>query len=238
MEKKTVVIGGVGPGLGAALVRRFAEGNCRVAMLARSEEYLDQLAGELNEGGYEVFPVPCDLTDSEQVRRAFETIRAEAGPVQVLIHHAGNAAWGGAEEISPTDFEGSWRVCTFAGFLCVKEALRDMLPRKEGTILFTGATSSARGRGDAVAFSSAKFAQRGMAYALAGDLGPKGIHVCHIIVDGLIDTPQVRERYDLESEPAIDPAAAAETYWQLSQQRPSAWTFELDLRHHAEKLME
>lgn len=238
MEDKVVVVGGVGPGLGASLVRKFAGEGCRVAMLARSGDFLNGFAEELNGEGMEAVAVPCDLTRPQEVSAAFEQVRKRLGPVHGLIHHAGNAAWGTAAEISPADFEGSWRVCCFGGFLSVREALVDMLPRKAGVILFTGATSSVRGRGDAVAFSSAKFGVRGMAHALADDLGPRGIHVAHVIIDGFIDTPEVRKRYDLEDEPAVQSAAVSDSYWHLATQAPTAWTFEMDLRHHREKLME
>lgn len=237
LKGKTVVVAGVGPGLGAALVRKFADEGCHVAMLARSPDYLRQLEEEMG-GGSDAFAVRCDITDRGEVTDAFRAIRRRAGPVYGLIHHAGNAVWGKASELSPADFEKSWRVCAFGGFLCVREALLDMTGRKEGFIFFTGATSAVRGRGDAVAFSSAKFAVRGMAHALAADLGPIGIHVAHLIIDGFIDTPAVRERYDIEGEPALQPDAIAQSYWHLALQPASAWSFEIDLRHHREKLME
>ncbi|MEX2381537.1 MAG: SDR family NAD(P)-dependent oxidoreductase [Opitutales bacterium] len=237
-ENRTVVIGGVGAGLGAALVRKFAQEGCRVAMLARSPDFIEQLEGEIRQAGGQAFAHVCDVTVPEEVAGVFSEIRQEAGPVDIFIHHAGNAAWGKVQEISPADFENSWKVCALGGFVCTSEAIKDMLPRKSGVILFTGATSSVRGRGDAVAFASAKFAVRGMAHALADDLGPEGIHVAHVIIDGFIDTPQVRKRYNIEDEPAVQPAAAAEAYWQLACQHSSAWTFEIDVRHHAEKLME
>ena len=163
-------------------------------------------------------------------------MREKLGPVDILVNHAGNAAWGHFSDLTPEDFEQSWRVCTLGAFLCSQQAVPDMLDRGSGTILFTGATSAIRGRAGAIAFSSAKFAVRGLAWALAREVGPKGIHVAHIIIDGVIDTPDVCARYELdEDEPLLDPDEIAETYWTLVQQKRSSWTFELDVRPHNEE---
>ncbi len=149
-------------------------------------------------------------------------MREKLGSVDILVNHAGNAAWGDFSDLTPEDFERSWRVCAFGAFLCSRAVVPDML-NGGGTILFTGATSAIRGRAGAIAFSSAKFAVRGLAWALAREVGPKGIHIAHIIIDGVIDTPDVRTRYQLDlDEPLLDPDATAETYWCLVQQEKSA----------------
>lgn len=234
--KKTAVITGVGAGLGASLAKKFAREGCRVALLARSRNYIETLAAEIRQAGADSLALPTDITDRDQIKSSFSAVRAGLGPIDILVNHAGNAAWGNFSELSPETFEHSWRVCAFGAFLCSQEAVPDMLNQGGGTILFTGATSAIRGRAGAIAFSSAKFAVRGLAWALAREVGPKGIHVAHVIVDGIIDTPDVRARYQLdEDEPTLDPDEIAETYWSLVQQPRSAWTFELDVRPHNEE---
>ena len=232
---RTAVICGVGQGLGAALVRRFARGKYNVGMVARSAGYIQRLAAEFGQGGTRVLPVAADITSPSQVARAFARVRQELGAVDVLINHAGNAAWKDFFDLTPEDFESSWRVCAYGSLLCCKEAAGDMVSGNGGTILFTGATSAVRGRPGALAFSSAKFAVRGLAWSLARELGPRGIHVAHIIIDGVLDTPQLREGEGLaEGGPLLDVDAVARSYWDLVQQDRSSWTFEIDLRPHDE----
>ena len=202
---KTAVISGVGPGLGASLVWKFARKGYQVALVARSSDYIGKLGRELEREGLEALAVPVDITDPRQVARGFAQVRERFGPVDLLINHAGNAAWGDFLALSPEDFEGSWRVCAYGSFLCSKEAAPDMLSKGSGAILFTGATSAIRGRAGALAFSSAKFAVRGLAWSLARELWPKGIHVAHIVIDGILDTPGVRAHMELaEEEPLLD----------------------------------
>ncbi len=233
---KTAVIAGVGAGLGASLAKKFAREGCRVALLARSSGYIDALAAELREAGTICLALPTDITDPLQITGSFSAVRETLGPVDILVNHAGNAAWGNFSELTPDAFEHSWRVCALGAFLCAQEAVPDMVERGGGAILFTGATSAIRGRPGAIAFSSAKFAVRGLAWALAREIGHQGIHVAHIIVDGIINTPDVRTRYQLDDdEPTLDPDEIAETYWSLAQQPRSSWTFELDLRPYNEE---
>lgn len=229
---RTVVIAGVGPGLGESLARRFVTEGCSVGLFARSEPYLEDLAADLGE---QAVAVPTDITDPDAVEAGFETVRAEFGEVDVLINHASGGAWEGLQEISPDAFESAWRVSAYGSLLCSKAALPDMLDGG-GTIIFTGATSAVRGRGGAVGFSAAKFAVRGMAESMARELGPEGIHVAHVVIDGQIDTPAVQERLpDRDEESFLDPDAIADTYWRLVTQDRSAWTLELDVRPHVEE---
>lgn len=224
----TVVIAGVGPGLGTSLARKFADEGCSLGLFARSHAYVESLADEL--------PTPAvaaevDVTDPDWVERGFERVRDELGPVDVLVNHASGASWNGLRDCSPHEFEHAWRVAAYGGFLCSKEAVEDMLD-DGGTILFTGATSAVRGRGGAVGFSSAKFAVRGLAESMARELGPAGIHVAHVVIDGGIRPPN----RDVDSpEEYLDPDAIAESYWHLVEQDESAWTLELDLRPHVEE---
>ena len=234
--EKIAVIAGVGPGLGAALARKFVEEGCNVALLSRSSAYIKNLSTKLAKSGRTVIPIPTDITEPEQVDQSFDRIRDELGDPDILVNHAGNAAWGSFADLTPEAFEGAWRVCTLGGFLCSKQVVPGMLKKGGGKILFTGATSAVRGRADALAFSSAKFATRGLASSLAREVGSYGIHVAHIIIDGVIDTPGMRQRYKLsENEPLLEPNAIADIYWALVQQKRSAWTFEVDVRPHNEE---
>ena len=152
----------------------------------------------------------------------------------MLIHHAGHAKWGSLADIGPGDFESAWRVCAWAGYLCAREVAPAMVQRGHGAILFTGATSAVRGRADALAFSSAKFAARGLADALAREFWPQGIHVAHVIIDGVIGRRGGPGGEAAAAEPQMDPDAIAQSYWALVRQERSAWTFELDLRPYRE----
>ncbi len=233
---QTAVISGVGPGLGASLVRKLVREGCRVAMFARTGDYLRRLGEELQGAKGSALAVPVDITDPEQVKRGFRTVREAFGAVDILIHHAGGASWKSLVEMQAEDFEQGWRLCAYGGFLCVREAAPDMLRKGSGAILFTGATSSVRGRGNALAFSSAKFAVRGMAESLARELWPQGIHVAHIVIDGVIEPPDVRQSVAMDpNEPFLNPDAIADSYWNLIRQDKGAWTLELDLRPFKEE---
>ncbi|MGI8432032.1 MAG: SDR family NAD(P)-dependent oxidoreductase [Chthoniobacterales bacterium] len=227
---RTVVIAGVGPGLGAALVRKFSKEGGRVAMLARSEDYLSGLTNELKDR--KLLALPTDLAEPEEIARAFAQTRAELGPVDVLICHASASSWSGIEELTAAEFERAWRVTVLGAFLCCKEVAGEMIARGRGVILFTGATSAIRGRKGALDFSSAKFGLRGLADSLARELWPKGIHVAHVVIDGEIGEPGAAEK---PGEPQLDPDAIAQSYWALAEQPRSAWSFELDLRPHGEE---
>jgi len=230
---RTAVIAGVGPGLGASLARRFVAEGCRVGLFARSTDFLDDLATDLGE---DALAVPTDVTDPAQVEAGFEAVRDAFGPVDVLVNHASAASWKGLEDLSPAEFERAWRVSAYGPLLCSKEAAADMLSGDGGTILFTGATSAVRGRDGALGFSAAKFAARGMAESMARELGPAGIHVAHVVLDGQIDSPRAREATP-ERDPSsfLDPDAIAESYWHLVTQDRSSWTLELDLRPSVEE---
>ena len=242
---KIAVIAGVGSGLGGALARRFVREGCQVALLARSIEYIGTLASELNGKCKSdvAHAIRCDLTDPKQISTAFAKIRKEVGPVDLLVNHAsGGGGPGGSSlvDLDPASFEHAWRVGVYGALLCSREAARDMLSPNHhlgGTIIFTGATSSVRGA--SIAFSSAKFASRGLAQAMARELWPQGIHVAHVIIDGIIgDAEDQSPAEDANHEPQMHSDAIADVYWQLIRQERSAWTLELDLRPNREKFFE
>lgn len=231
LMSRTAVIAGVGPGLGASIARTFAREGCRVALLARSESYVADLASDLEDTAGAGLAVPTDLTDADDIDDAFERIREEFGPIDVLVNHASGGAWNGLLDLSIDEFDTAMAVGPRGGFLCAREAVPDMLENDGGTIIFTGATSAVRGREGALGFSTAKFAVRGMAESLARELGPQGIHVAHVVIDGQIRTPDVEEQ---DSAGYLDPDEIAANYWHLVTQQESAWTLELDLRPHVE----
>jgi NAD(P)-dependent dehydrogenase (short-subunit alcohol dehydrogenase family) len=174
---QTAVIAGVGPGLGESIARKFASEGLAVGLLARSEAYLDSLAAELAETAGDGLAVPCDLASPDDIEAGFSEVREAFGPVDVLVNHASAASWDGLTEISPGGFDRALDVGPRAALHCSREAVGDMQSTEgNGTIIFTGATTSVRGRENAIGFSPAKFACRGMAESMARELGPEGIH--------------------------------------------------------------
>src|SRR5207237_6436337 len=235
-HQAVAIVAGVGPGLGAAVVRKLVSEGRGVGMFARSPEFIGKLATEI---GMPALAIPTDVSNPKQVAAAFRKVRQRLGPVEILIANASGSVGAGLTETTPEEFERSWRIAVCGAFLCAREAMLDMLELRAGAIIFTGATSSVRGRGGAVAFSSAKFAVRGLAQSLAVELWPKGIHVAHVIIDGVIDMPQMRKRYKPgANEPLLKTEAIAEAYWNLIQQHRSAWSLEIDLRRHKEAFCE
>ena len=225
---------GVGPGLGFALVRRFARAGMAVALAARSKERLEQLlAGEPVEHA-KVYA--CDATDKAAVDRLFTEVEQDLGAPEVVVFNAGAFRPGGILEIEPSEFEQCWRIGCLAGFLVGQAAARRMVAQGHGTILFTGATAALRGSARFANLAVPKFGLRALAQSMARELGPKGVHVAHVIIDGQI----LSERYaHLEAgrgpDSLLQPDAIAEMYYQLHAQPRSAWTLELDLRPWSEK---
>ena len=234
-KKGVAVVVGVGPGLGAALARRFAT-EYSVAILARKAEYLKSLAGEIRRDGGNALEVVCDVSDPVRVSAALGEIRAKLGEVDLLIYNAGSGKFGSIADITPEQYASDWRVNALGAFVAAKEVAPAMLARGRGVMLFTGATAGIKAGPRSVSFGPAKFAMRGLAQALARDLGPKGIHVAWINVDGSIDIPGARGlKPGLNDGDFLKPAAIAETYWHLAHQDPSAWTMELEVRPFKEK---
>jgi NAD(P)-dependent dehydrogenase (short-subunit alcohol dehydrogenase family) len=227
MSQQVAIVVGVGPGLGLALVQRFAAGGLKVAAAARN---LDKLRRLLDDSSIaEARPYACDATDPAAVAALFADAANDLGAPDLTVFNAGAFARGGILDIKPADFERCWRVGCFGGFLVGQAAARAMVPLGRGTIIFTGATASMRGSARFVNLASPKFALRAVAQSMARELGPQGIHVAHVIVDGIIGTAREGQ------PPMLTPSAIAETYWQLHLQPREAWTHELDLRPFAEK---
>ena len=207
-----------------------------MALLARGEDSLQQVHAEISRDGGRSGVFPADAGDTASVSAAFSRVRSELGHPEVLVYNAGAFQTGGILELDPAAFESAWRVNCLGGFLCAREVLPSMLQHERGTLLFTGATASLRGSARFAGLAVGKFGLRALAQSLARELGPQGIHVAHVIIDGLIDTARVRGMVPgREASTMLAPDAIAETYWQLHQQHPTAWTQEMDLRPAPEK---
>ncbi len=240
MSEKLAIVTGVGPGLGAALCRRLHRAGYRVAGLARSEAFGRELEAELGttppgEGSAAFRHFCCDLAEPTAVRETIGDIENLWGPPSVLIHNASQILIKPFVEITAKEFESVWRVTCLGGMTAAKAVVPSMKDNGGGTILFTGATAALRGGAKFAAFASAKFALRGLAQALAREHGADGIHVAHVVVDGLIWSEQTVERFNPAREACLEPDAIAESYLQLIQQDRSAWSQELDLRPFSEK---
>ncbi len=230
---RVAFIVGVGPGLGAAVARRFAREGFRVALVARSPEFIGELSHELSSLGQPALALVANADRPAEISAAIAEARKQLGAISVLVHNASSSSGDGLLETSAEQFEEAWRITALGAFVCARETAPDMIAAGTGTMIFTGATSSVRG-GGWLAFSSAKFALRGLAQSLARELWPQGIHVAHIVVDGLIGPNEGNDA----PEPMLQPDRMADAYFQLSQQDQSAWTLELDLRPHREKFFE
>jgi NAD(P)-dependent dehydrogenase (short-subunit alcohol dehydrogenase family) len=226
------VVVGVGPGNGAAFVRRFAEEGYKVAMIARTPGVMGELAAELPVAR----PYLCDVGNSESLERTFAQIAADLGPVDALIYNTGKGVWGSAEEVSLEDFEAAWRTNTLGAFVAAKCVIPAMKQRGAGQILMIGATASLRGGASTAAFASAKAGQRSLAQSLARSLWPSGIHVSLVIVDGIVDEPLMRAKLaDRPDDFFVKPEDIADTLVQLTWQGKSAWSFEVEARPFGEK---
>jgi NAD(P)-dependent dehydrogenase (short-subunit alcohol dehydrogenase family) len=235
MSNPVCAIAGVGPGLGLALARRFAE-RYALALIARNQEFLASAAKEISDAGGRALAVEADLSDAEQIERAFSRVRSQLGASEVMIYNAAMRPFGPLMETKPATFETTWRVTTFGAFLCSQQVVPDMMKAGRGAILFTGATAGVKPFATSAAFAPAKFAMRGLAQVMARDLGPAGVHVAYINIDGPIDNPRTRDRIPHASDDdLLKPAAIADVYWHLTHQDRSAWTQELDIRPYREK---
>jgi NAD(P)-dependent dehydrogenase (short-subunit alcohol dehydrogenase family) len=218
---ETAVIVGVGPGLGAALARCFAGAGMQVAAVARNAERIAALLAGTGARSY-----ACDATDEAQVEALFDRIVEEHGAPALVVHNPSHFVMKPFVELTQEDMVDAWRIACFGGFLVGRAAGRAMLKAGRGTVLFTGSTPSIKAGAEFAAFAAAKFGVRALAQSLARELGPKGLHVAHVVVDGPIDSP---DNAGLKA-PKLKPAEIAEAFLALHRQPRSAWTQELDLR--------
>lgn len=234
---KAIVVG-VGPeaGLGGALCKRLAREGLHVVVAGRTAQEMEALALAIRNGGGRATAVPTDATREHDVVALFDRAESDGeGVLDLVIYNAGNAAMGQLHDMEASFFEQVWRVGCFGGFLVGREAVRRMLPRGRGTVLFTGATASLRGKPNTTAFAAAKAGLRSLAQSMARAYGPQGIHAAHVVVDGGIagdkivkGLPQFAQA--MGEDGIISLAGLTDAYWYLYTQPKAAWTHELDLR--------
>ena len=232
---KAALVVGAGDATGGAIARRFAREGYAACVTRRTADKLAPLVERIRAEGGVAHGFASDARNEDDVTALVARIEREVAPIEVAVFNIGANVRFGITETTERVYRKVWEMGALAGFLMGREVAKVMLPRGRGTILFTGATASVRGTSGFAAFAGAKHALRALAQSMARELGPQGIHVAHVIIDGAIDTQFIAEnfpqRYALKDQDGIlSPDVIAENYWQLHQQHRSAWTHELDLR--------
>jgi len=244
MSKQPIcLIVGAGDYIGAAIAKRFAAGSFTVCLARRGGEKNAGLVAEIEAAGGKAHSYSLDAREEEQVIACIDSIESERGALDIVIFNVGGNVNFPLLETTERVFRKVWMMACLGGFLTGREAAKHMLPRGHGSIFFTGATASIRGGTGYSAFASAKFGLRALAQSMARELGPKGIHVAHLIIDSGVDTEFVRQRIStaggdpdsLAPDTLMRPESVAEAYWQLHSQSRDAWTHECDIRPFAEK---
>jgi NAD(P)-dependent dehydrogenase (short-subunit alcohol dehydrogenase family) len=237
---KVCCVVGAGDATGAAVARRFAREGYTVCVARRTQAALAPLVESIRSAGGQAHAHGLDARREEAVQAYVQEVEETIGPIEVMVFNVGGNVRFPILETTAQKYFKVWEMCAMAGFLVGREAARAMLPRGRGTLLFTGATASLRGAAGFAAFAGGKAALRALAQSMARELGPQGLHVAHVVIDGLIDTAFAREHFaqrmaDAGAGGVLDPAHVAEAYWWLHSQPRDAWTFELDLRPSVEK---
>ena len=241
--RKVAILIGAGDAIGAAVARRFASGGYTVCIGRREAAKSQALIDEMKAAGHDVRAFSVDARQEGEVQELFAKVEKDIGPIEVCLFNAGSNVNKPLVETTEKLFFKAWELACHAGFLVGREAARVMTPHGRGTILFTGATASLRGGKGFAAFSAAKFGLRAVAQAMARELGPKNIHVVHLIIDAGVDSEAIHARMAARGvdAKAIAPDSLtktdsiAEAYWFAHQQSKDGWTHELDLRPAAEK---
>jgi NAD(P)-dependent dehydrogenase (short-subunit alcohol dehydrogenase family) len=240
MAEQVAFIIGAGDALGGAIARAFAAEGYTACVARRDKDALSDLVSGIEDAGGKAVAYGLDATDEGAVAMTFDEIEADVGPLGAVVYNPGAFLIESILDLSLKQYREIWEVNNMGGFLVGREAARRMVKQQEGTILFTGATASMRGGAKFGAFASAKAGLRALAQSMARELGQEGIHVAHVVVDGIIDSPAQRERFGAmikdKPEPALmHPDDIARNYVAIHDQPRSAWTFEIDLRPWAEK---
>lgn len=243
MSAPLVLIVGAGDYIGAAIAKRFAAGGFTVCLGRRRGDALKPLIAEIEASGGTAHGYTMDARREDSVMQVFAQVEQDVGPLDLVIFNVGGNVNFSILDTTERVFRKVWEMATLAGFLSGREAARYMVPRGQGAIFFTGASASMRGNAGYSAFGAGKAGLRSLAQSMARELGPKNIHVAHLIIDAGVDTAFVRERIeqsgrnpdDLPPDTLMKPASVAEAYWTLYHQNRDGWTFELDLRPFAEK---
>jgi NAD(P)-dependent dehydrogenase (short-subunit alcohol dehydrogenase family) len=234
-ERKAILVVGAGDATGGAVARRFAREGFAACVTRRSAAKLEPLVAQIRAAGGEAHPFGSDARKEEQMVALVQGIERDVAPIEVAVFNIGANVRFGITETTARVYFKVWEMACFGGFLMGREVAKAMLPRGRGTIIFTGATASLRGREGFAAFAGAKHALRALAQSMARELWPKGIHVAHPVIDGAIDTEFIRanfpERHALKDRQGIlDPESIAEAYWRIHCQPRDAWTHETELR--------
>jgi NAD(P)-dependent dehydrogenase (short-subunit alcohol dehydrogenase family) len=239
-EPKVALVIGAGDSTGGAVARRFAREGYIACVTRRNGDKLASLVQRIEAEGGKAHAFGSDARREDEVTTLFETIERDIGPIEVVSFNVGGNVRFPIRETTARVYTKVWEMCALSGFFAGREAAKVMVPRKRGTILFTGATASVRGSAGYAAFAGGKHALRALAQSMARELGPEGIHVAHVVVDGAIDTDFTRQRspdkYEAKkaADGILNPDSIAENYWMLHRQPRDAWTHELDLRPWSE----
>jgi len=243
-SRRVAILVGAGDAIGAAVARRFATGGYTVCICRRDAAKSQGLVDELTAAGHKIHALSVDARQEAEVQKLFAHVESNIGPIEVCLYNAGSNVNKSLLDTTEKLFFKAWELACFGGFLVGREAARVMLPRGRGTIFFTGATASVRGGKGFAAFSSAKFGLRAVAQAMARELGPKNIHVMHLLIDAGVDSEAIHQRMkaakgieasDIPADSLTKTSSIAEAYWFAHQQSRDGWTHELDLRPSVEK---
>lgn len=236
-EERACLVIGAGDATGASVARAFAkEGYIAcITRRERHEEELERTAQEIRDEGYKCVAIPSDARDEDKMVALIEKIETEIAPIEVAVFNIGANVQFSITETTSRVFRKVWEMGCFAGFLMGREVAKRMLEREKGTIIFTGATSATRGRQGFAAFAAAKHGLRALAQSMARELGPKNIHVAHVVIDGAIDAQSTLDRIPNPDErraedSILNPEHIAQNYINLHKQPRTAWTHEIDLR--------
>jgi len=230
--RRTLLLSGAAEGLGAEIAETFARAGHDVVGISRTDRSTEHLTQRIELAGGRYRHIACDIT---QAAAATAAIEPYAPQIDVLIHNAHSLVVKPFEQTTVNEFEHAWRVACLGAVIAAQAVVPHMAARRQGVIILTGATAGQRGAPNFSAFASAKFALRGLSQSLAREYGPKGVHVAHVVLDGLIDEPQTDQRFGAASAGRMDPIPIAQAYLDLSAQHPSAWTHEMDLRPYSER---
>ncbi|MEE2744514.1 MAG: SDR family NAD(P)-dependent oxidoreductase [Bdellovibrionota bacterium] len=240
MSERSALIVGAGDAIGAAILKRFARAGYTSVGVRRNPEKISSVIDELKKEGHKALALKCDARKEDEIKELFSKIETDIAPLEVVVFNVGANVPMKIVETPTKKFYKIWEMACFGGFLTGREAAKYLLPRKKGTIIFTGATASLRGAAGFGAFASAKSGLRAVAQSLAREIMPQGIHVSHVVIDAAVDTEFVRQilpqlKPERQANDIVNPDSIAELYYQIHLQGPDAWTFESDLRPWCEK---
>jgi len=236
LPRAALIFGGGSPlGIGGAVAQRFAREGIKVYVAGRNKEKIESTVDTIRGQGGDATAIVANAANEEQIKRAFEQVKREGFALDMVVHNVGTNRPGNFLNLTAEQLEKSWRADCLSGFFIGQQAIQYMQPNGRGTLVFTGASASMRGKAGFAGFSAAKAGLRSLAQSMAREFGPQGIHVVHVVVDGMVNGDRLRgflpDMLDSKGENgSLNPEDIAETYWQLYQQHRTAWTHEIDLR--------